>query len=388
MTRPCAFLAAVGDVNDPITWSGTPYYFLQSARVKGLLQEGLPLSAEGVEWQRRRVLWNGWRYLTGRGKGGYQYSVPFLEKLWRPVQRKLADQIVVNCFQLYAPSIIENQRIQKVFYIDMTLLQLFDFYQQRATVGHAIAHEAVRREKEGYQSAKLVVCHSRWTAESIIRDYGIGSDKVKVVVPGANLDRDAYLAWDKEAQKRDRKTLNRNHPLKLVFVGKYWQRKGLDRLLEALQLVQKRGFVVDLTVIGCQKTDLPERLQETPKVAWYGFVDKRRQFNEFLNMIASSDIGCLLSRAEAGGMALREFHALGLVVMGPDVGGAFDHLFPDIDRSFKPNDPAELIADWLIEVRADDQRWEELRRCAWQRRHRALWDYSVEQWQAFWPPAM
>lgn len=388
MARPRAFLAAVGDVNDPITWSGTPYYFLQSARVKEVLQEGLPLSAEGSRWQRRRLLWNGWRYLTGCGKGGYQYSVPFLEKLWQPVKSKLVDQVVVNCFQLYAPSVVENQHIQKVFYIDMTLLQLFDFYQQRSTVGHAIAQEAVQREKAGYQSASVVVCHSRWAAESVIRDYGTSSDKVKVVVPGANLDRDAYFAWDKEAEERHAKELNSNPPLKLVFIGKYWQRKGLDRLLEALQLAHKRGFLAHLTVIGCQKTDLPSHLQETPNVEWLGFLDKRFQFNQFLDIVSSADIGCLLSRAEAGGMALREFHALGLVVMGPDVGGAVDHLFRDIDSSFKPEDPPERIADWLVDVRSDGQRWGELRRCAWERRAEALWDHSVKQWQAFWPPGM
>ena len=66
------FLAAVGDVNDPITWSGIPYHFLQAAKADGLIDEGLPLNASGPEWTRRRVLWNLGRVLTLRGKGGYR----------------------------------------------------------------------------------------------------------------------------------------------------------------------------------------------------------------------------------------------------------------------------------------------------------------------------
>src|SRR5260221_7507495 len=193
----------------------------------------------------------------------------------------------------------------------MTLLQLFDFYQQRNTVGGHIAQEALTREKEGYQAAELIVCHSHWAAQSVM-DYGIDAKKVHVVVPGANLDRDAYRAWessrrlvvgsgqqnrqgDKGTRRQgDEKPISdfplpphlpvslSSDPLRLVFVGKYWQRKGLDRLLEALQIVHRRGMPVQLQVIGCDRLDLPVHLRQTPNVEWLGFLDKRRELARFL----------------------------------------------------------------------------------------------------------
>jgi glycosyltransferase involved in cell wall biosynthesis len=303
----------MGDANDPRTWSGIPYHFLQSAQAGNLIDEGLSLDTEGADWKCRRLLWNGWRYLTGQGKGGYQYSVTALEHTWKPVQERIQDGVVINCYQLYPPSVVSVPRIRKYYYIDMTLKQLFDFYQQRNSVGPVIAQEALQREKEGYQAAELVVCHSHWAAQSVIEEYGIKAEKVKAIVPGANLDRETYQRWYLKALQPVRTS---DQPLRLVFIGKYWDRKGLDRLLEAVQFVQQQGRKIELSVMGCRREELPAHLRETAHVTWLGFLDKRTEMTRFLNLVTQADMGCLLSRAEAGGMVLREYHALGLVVLG------------------------------------------------------------------------
>jgi len=378
------FLAAVGDVNDPGTWSGIPYHFLQSAKAGGLIDEGLPTSCSGADWNRRRVLWNLWRVLRGRGKGGYQYSVPFLERLWRPFREKLRGNTVINCFQLFAPSVVGDRSVRKAFYIDMTLLQLFDFYGQRSTVGPAIADEAIEREREGYQAAEWVVGHSRWAVDSIIHDYGIDPGKVRWVIPGANIDRDAYLAWETKTETNGRPALDPLAPLRLVFVGKYWDRKGLDRLLESLLVVRQRGVDARLKVIGCPMTELPARLRDVPGVEWLGFLDKRQELRRFLDVLAGADVGCLLSRAEAGGMVLREYHALGLVVLGTAVGGAPEHMIPGAGQAFAPTATPDEVANWLVSLKQHPEELKRLREHAWVHRADATWDATVRQWRAFW----
>ena len=112
MSRSRVYLAAMGDVNDANTWSGIPYHFLQAAKAGGLIDEGLRLECEGPAWQRARLLWNGWRWITGRGRGGYQYSVNFLERLWQPVAEKLVDQAVkVGARALVGGTFIRNARL-------------------------------------------------------------------------------------------------------------------------------------------------------------------------------------------------------------------------------------------------------------------------------------
>lgn len=377
MSHPRTYLAVMGDTNDPRTWSGIPYHFLQAARAGKLIDEGLTLNSEGTGWRCRRLLWNGWRYLTGQGKGGYQYSVMGLESVWKPVRDHILDGVVINCFQLYPPSIVAEPRIRKMFYIDMTLSQLFDFYQQRSTIGQGIAREAIQREKEGYRAAEIVVCHSQWAAQSVIDDYGIDAGKVKAIVPGANIDRDTYHRWFQQATLPVRSP---GQPMRLIFVGKYWDRKGLDRLLEALQLVHHQGRQIELKVLGCRRDELPGHLQDVPNVKWLGFLDKRNEMERFLNLIAESDIGCLLSRAEAGGMVLREYHALGLVVLGTAVGGSPEHMFADAGYAFASDATADVVAHWLVELCDHPEKLSELRRRAWERRQEATWDATVSHW--------
>jgi len=50
-------------------------------------------------------------------------------------------------FQLYPPSVAADETIEKWFYIDLTLTQLFDYYELRASVGRAIAADAMARER-------------------------------------------------------------------------------------------------------------------------------------------------------------------------------------------------------------------------------------------------
>lgn len=372
------YLAAVGDVHDPITWSGIPYHFLQAGQALGFLDDGLRLTANGMPWKVRRILWNSWRGMTGRGVGGYQYSCSFLENLWKHERHRLRDARTINCFQLYPPSMVSNEQHRKLFYVDMTLKQLFEFYQVGSSIGSAIAREAIERERVGYQSAELMVGHSRWAAQSIIQDYGISPEKVHAIIPGANLDRTTYLQWYSTATCRMR---NPHDPLKLIFVGKYWDRKGLDRLLEALKLVHAEGKRYELTVMGCQRSTLPAHLQDVPNVNWVGFLDKSKEAQRFFDLVASADVGCLLSRAEAGGMVLREYHALGLIVMGTAVGGSPEHMFADAGKAFVPDDDAETIARWIVQLIDDHAFYASLREAAWKHRLQATWDETVQHWR-------
>ncbi|HYY58325.1 MAG TPA: glycosyltransferase family 4 protein [Pyrinomonadaceae bacterium] len=385
--QPSRFLAAVGDSNDPLTWSGIPYHFLQSARTGGLLDEGLPLSTEGGSWRAARVAWNMARVFGFDRPGGYQYSEAFLERLWRPVRERIKGGIIINCFQLYAPSVVRDPGIEKWFFIDQTLLQLFDYYEQRPLIGRRIAREAISAERAGYAAARGIIVHSRWAEESLLRSYAIPQRRIHVVVPGANLDASAYARW--EAEELSRRSANGGErvgrPVRLLFVGKYWRRKGLDRLLRALALGRRSGLAATLRVVGCERETLPRELRNIKGVEWTGFLDKRKSAGQFLRTLAECDVGCLLSRVEAGGIALREYHALGLAVLGTDAGGAAEHMISGASIPVSTRASDEEIASKLLELERDSSRLRELRDAAWRGRRQALWETTVERILSFWP---
>ena len=375
------YLAAIGDANDPITSSGTPYHFLKAAQKAGLVDEGLRLCVGAGGHAVRRAAWSGLQLFRGRRHGGYQYQPGFLERVLSPVRKTIAGTRLINCFQLFPPSVVRDDSVRKWFFIDMTLRQLFACYG--ASLDSRTAAEAIAHETEGFRRAEAIIAHSAWAAKSVVEDYGIAAGRVHVAVPGANLDRVAYDAWDQKQQMPG--PIAPGRPIRLVFVGQYWERKGLDRLLRAIRMARHRGAAIQLRVIGLAPADVPTAYRQEAGAEWSGFINKRTEAARFLRTVASADPGCLLSRAEAGGIVLREFHALGLPVIGPNVGGSPDHMLPGASILVAPDAPDEAISDILVRLSKDRSALDQMRERAWQSRHEALWDATCRRILELWP---
>lgn len=363
-------LAAVGDANDAAVWSGIPYHLLQAGQAAGIIDSGLSLSVATSAVAFRRIVWNSLRLLTGDRPGGFQYSSSFLEKIWDEVEIEAAT--IINCFQLYPHSLVQNGNVDKWFFIDQTLTQLFEYYGERARVGLWIAKVAVQQERLGYQAARGIIVNSGWARESVVDDYGIEPSKVHVVVPGPSLSPPVAASASDSSHYRD-------HPLRLVFVGTEWYRKGLDRLLRALDHVRERGIDMTLCVIGCRRESIPSELQDVGGVEWAGFVDKWRDEERFVQLLHGCHVGCLLSREEAGGIALREFHAVGLPVIASQTGGVPEHVIPEAAILVPTEESPEAIANRLIEMHWNrDSVWK-LAIEARHRRESVMWPAAVRK---------
>jgi glycosyltransferase involved in cell wall biosynthesis len=366
-------LAAVGSVGDPRTWSGTPYHLFAAAQPAGVLDEGLDLSVGGVAWSARRLLWNAASLWRGDW-GGYQYTDAFMELLWRPVRDALPGNHVVNCVQLYPSSVAGDERVRRSYFLDQTLTQLFDGYGVAAAIRADVASDALRREADGYRSAHAVVVHSEWARRSVIGTEGVEPARVHVVVPGANLDAVAYDAW---AASHAPRPIGRERTLRLAFVGRDPHRKGLDRLLAAVRLARAEGADLALDVIGTTEREIAAPLRNIPGVRWHGVIDKSRDPRAFFDLVGSAHVGCLVSRAEAGGIGLREYHALGLAVLGPDVGGSPDHVLSDASMLVEPGASEAEIAQLLANLATDPDRIDAMREVSWRRRQEVCWPASV-----------
>lgn len=320
--------------------------------------------------------------MRGDRWGGFQYSESFLEALWKPYRERLRNALIINCFQLYPPSIVWDDSLEKWFFIDQTLLQLFDHYGTRASVGRRIAEEAIKREREGYQAATGVMVHSHWAARSVVEDYGVMADRVHVVVPGANLDLEAYSRWEQEEGERRAERCSGYGPagpVRFVFVGKEWKRKGLHRLMAGFRLARHKGCRSLLRVIGCSKESLPKELTAVEGIEWCGFVDKEREAGRFLHLVAQCDVGCLLSQAEAGGIAVREYHALGLAVLGTTAGGSPEHACAEASWLLEPEAPDEAVGQAILKISRERARLEAAREAAWSKRHSFLYPATVQR---------
>lgn len=366
-------LAAVGDATDARTWSGIPYHVLSYGSALGVIDDGLPLETSAPAWRWRRGIWNALRLITRLECGGYQYSDAFLDQLWKPAALS-PDDTLINMFQLYPSRLFARHPGPRWFYIDQTLNQVFHDYGVAKIAGRRIVADALARERDQYHAAAGVIGQSEFAARDLLTTYGLPEEKVHVAVAGANIDREALIAWQ---SKRGFTLPSPGEPLKLVFVGKDWVRKGLDRLLRALTLARRDGACAELVVIGLDPAALPRDLARAEGVTWAGFIDKRSEIARFLDTVGGCDVGCLLSRAEAGGISLREFACLGLVTIAPAIGGSPEYVVRSAAELVAPNAPDAAIAKVIVALAGDRARLTAMKRAAFEARETASWDDAV-----------
>jgi glycosyltransferase involved in cell wall biosynthesis len=370
MKRP-RYVAFVGDATDPATFSGFPYHLVKSGQSLGVITGGLPLG-HTVRFKSARVIWNAVQLLTTGKYGGHQFTEGAMRALWAPVMEQISGSDLINIFQLYPETIWDRPDIRKWFYIDATLDQLFTDYGTAKNYPRSFVTDIIARERTGYLRAEAVVCHSHWAAQSVVKDYGLSPAKVHIVLPGANINEEAFSHW--RPAKR-----GTHDGLALVFVGRDWRRKGLDRLLAAMRITATTTPAIHLRVIGCDKSDVPAEYRDVKGVDWVGLIDKQVDLPLFLDNIAQADIGCLLSRAECGGISLREFGALGLGMLAPDVGGSPEHCPKGAAILVKPTDEPAKIARLLLDLASNPKRVASLKRAAKKQAADMLWSASLRK---------
>jgi glycosyltransferase involved in cell wall biosynthesis len=151
------------------------------------------------------------------------------------------------------------------------------------------------------RSAAVVVAWSRWCAQSVIRDYGVPEDRVRVIPPGINLD--VYTP---------RSALKQEHSLpRILFVGGDFRRKGGPLLLEAFRSGLRGRCELDLVTnesgIECEGGVRVHR----------GLAPNSEAIR---SLYAGADIFALPTQQDYTPLAILEAMASGLPVVAHDVG--------------------------------------------------------------------
>lgn len=378
------YVAAVGDPEDPATLSGWPHYLLRAGVAAGTIHGGLPLRLTPWAMRLRRWRWNGIRVVTGGGIGGFQYSTEFLEEAWRGYQRSMYGCRIVNFFQLYAPSVNKCPHIERWFYVDMALRHLFEYYGVGASLGRRIRMESLRLEAEGYVRADGIVTATEFGARGLRELAGVPVEKLHVIAPGAGLDQGSYAEWEAAEERRRFETPADERPMRIVFVGREWQRHGVDRVLRAFEVLRREGSRAVLRLIGQSREKCPERYRDLDGVEWCGWIPKVPDARRYMQLVGECDVACHLTRENAGSLAVRDFQALGLPIVGIAEGGVGEYHFPETHVTICEPDRAESVASILARFEEDLEYRASMKRAAWLARSRASWSEPIRQFTALW----
>jgi glycosyltransferase involved in cell wall biosynthesis len=346
------------------SFSGSSYHLARAGMQAGTLEGCFSLSSRESttkEIQIRGAVWKLTRLLRGQGKAGFKFTSAYLDEVWPKYLDALAGATLVNNFQLYGREFFRRRKqldIGAYFYIDGTLTEYFEAYGKfdLANVDSSTMQHALELEREGYEAADGIVAMSKLTASTLQERYGIPANKISIVIPGANLPDDVMAA----------PVSSQGDDFVLGFVGLYPLRKGLDRLVRAMQILRGRGLPIRLRVIG----NCPDEFQNIDGMEYLGVISKRQDPGRFIAAMGSVQLGCLLSRSELTGIAMLEFLRMGVPILGTRVGGATDILEGGgsiiVDPNIDPGELAEVIAAiYQDRTRYSTLRGEAVTRSAW-----------------------
>jgi glycosyltransferase involved in cell wall biosynthesis len=203
---------------------------------------------------------------------------------------------------------------------------------------HSAAQVALKRRELGRADAVTAVCGA--VADTLVRDYGIARDRVRVVPNGTDLPEEES-EWVPARAWRDRLGAGPLRPL-WVCPARLEEQKGHDVLLDALAEVRRRGleWVVACAGDGSCRAALEQRARA---LGIEGSVRFLGALDDIGPLLTAADAVVLPSRWEGLPLALLEALARGRPVVASAVGGVPEVVEDGVHgRLVPPGDPVAL----------------------------------------------
>ena len=229
----------------------------------------------------------------------------------------------------------------------------FHTYSTSRLANGFAANVAGARRLYAKLSARIAVSEAaRWTAQ---RFYG---GRYRVVPNGVELS----------AARPDP---DRPHDeLRMLFVGRAEERKGLPVLLRAFEALRGAGVDARLTVAGATEEEVEPLLLEPEGVEVAGRVSE----DEKWRLLGSADVLCAPSLGgESFGMVLTEAFASGTPVVASDIAGYRDVVRDGVDGLLVPPGDAVELGEALHALALDPDRRDRMASAARERAERFAW---------------
>lgn len=228
------------------------------------------------------------------------------------------------------------KRIPTLLSLDATPLNVDSI---AGAYGHPVGNALVEQLKKllyrrTFKHARQFTTWSDWAKQSLVADYGVDGSRVTVVHPGTNLTN--FPAKERPAGMHD-------GPLKLLFVGGDYRRKGGDLLRNVVET--KLDGACELHIVTS------DALPNSDRVSVYNGVKPHSP--ELLRLYQECDVFVLPTRGDCLAVVLGEAMASSLPIITTRVG-AHGEAVEDGESGFVIEmDDAAALADRLQRLAAD-----------------------------------
>jgi glycosyltransferase involved in cell wall biosynthesis len=298
------------DPNDKKSWSGTHYRMLKSLEAEFdevhiigpiIRNKFIKYLLAGID-RIHKALFN----------KRYNKDQNFLISIYNTFQIRNKINNVDVIFSPASSTLLPflNTNIPICTFEDATFNLLLDYYPGYSNFSKLSIIESKYIFRKAIRKAKISVYCSQWAVDNSIKSYGgIEDTDVFMVKLGANID---------SSPKRE-EVLNKEYSstINLLFLGKDWNRKGGDIVVDVYYSLLKEGMDVSLTVCGC----IPPK--EYPGVKVVPFLNKNlaKDLDTFNKILLDSHLLFVPTRQECYGIVFCEAAAYGMPVITTATGG-------------------------------------------------------------------
>ena len=200
------------DSYDKKSWSGTHYFMMKALEKCGRVIPLGPLYSRFVIVGK--IVNKLSEKITNR-QFAYMHSSIIARDFAQILRRKIAKYEIDLLFFSGGSFILSylNVNCPVIYLTDATFKSMMDYYPSFTNLLRISQKMGMRIEKLAIEKATKVICSSKWSAESVIRDYEADKKKVHVIFFGVNLDTVPSKEAVMEKRKKPRDIL------KLFLVG-------------------------------------------------------------------------------------------------------------------------------------------------------------------------
>jgi glycosyltransferase involved in cell wall biosynthesis len=346
--------ATTFDAHNISKWSGTPFHMANAFE-----EEGIPIEYIGQLKRRLPAFFKIkqlWKQLASGERDSPRFNIVtaryYSEQVSKQLQSLTVDAIIAP--QINPVAYLESKK-PLILWTDGLYSSLVGFYPGFSSHSTDTIRQGNIITRECLSRCRLALFSSDWAARTSIEIYGTDKDKVKVVPFGANLKTHNTLTDIRTMLANRSRTV-----VKLLFLGKHWDRKGGDIVFRVVKALHAAGQPVELHFVGCMPpagTDIPAFIH------CHGFISKRTPEGvaQMTKLLRESHFLFVPSRAEAYGIVFCEANAYGLPCLTSFVGGISTIVKDNINgMTFALDADPQIYCRYIISLMQNYAQYEEL----------------------------
>ena len=277
-------------------------------------------------WEKLPVIRNNW---------SLQVSLRTRKAINTAMELQKPDALFLHTQTLALFSIPLMHRIPTIISTDATPLNLDSVatgYNHKVGGNYFAEYGKYQWNKSTYHAATAIVTWCEWAKNSLVNNYGIPAEKIMVIPPGVDLKQ-----WHFKRQHTVEPVAK--NPLRLLFVGADFARKGGYTLLEAFLNGLDRDFTLDIVT---KDTSLKQELTGINNLQLH--YDLTPNSQRLKQLYAQADIFVFPTQADCLPTAISEAMAAGLPVIATNVGALCEQVEHGVNGLIVPPSDAAALA--------------------------------------------